>query len=62
MQSMMTVLRWEFKILKLQDGWDMKSCVSDKLLSDTDTCEIGYLDLESEMLEQKISQTLGEER
>lgn len=62
MQSLMTVLGWEFEILKLQDEWDMKSCVSDKLLSDIDTNEIGYLDLESEMLEQKISQYLGGER
>lgn len=40
----------------------MKPYVSDKLLSDLDTNEIGYLDLESEKLEQKISQTLGGER
>lgn len=40
----------------------MKACASDKLLSGTDMYKIGYLDLESEMLEQKIFQTLGEER
>lgn len=40
----------------------MKPYVSDKLLSDINTNEIGYLDLESEMLEQKISQTLRGER
>lgn len=62
MHSLMTLLRWEFKILKLQDGWDVKYCASDKHLSDIDTNEIGNLDLESEMLEQKIFQTLGRER
>lgn len=62
MQSLMAVVRWEFEILKLQDGWDVKSCVSDKLLSYIHTYEIGYLDLETEMLEQKIYQTLGGER